>query len=194
MNTKKKHIIKRIRKSKRKWPSNKLGISESGCIWYSTTLSQIYPHWNWNILKSTLGVLPLVTRTKPYCFPTVYQRLNSVGFQLLISNYWTPTEITLEKTFIQPLKDPTFQTENQPFWNVGNTFLTVVVLPGSSWPSIKKSPDSNLMVIFCSTETVALKKITYYMIVIVPHRRSSDSFFFFHFSPPHSLISLMVVH
>ena len=68
-------------------------------------------------------VMSLVTRTKPYCFPTVYQRLISVDFQLLISNHWNPTEITLEKTFIQPLKNPTFQTENQPFWNVGNTFF-----------------------------------------------------------------------
>ncbi len=58
------------------------------------------------------------------------QRLISVGFQLLISNSWNPTEITLEKTCIQPLKHPTFQTEKQPFWNVGNMFLTVVVLPG----------------------------------------------------------------
>ncbi len=64
-------------------------------------------------LLNTFGAL--VTRIKPYCFPTVLKRLISVGFQLLISNYRNPTEITLEKTFVQPLKNPTFQTENQPF-------------------------------------------------------------------------------
>ncbi len=32
----------------------------------------------------------LVTQTKPYCFPTVFQCLISVGFQLLISNHWNP--------------------------------------------------------------------------------------------------------
>ncbi len=65
----------------------------------------------------------LVTRIKPYCFPTVFKRLISVGFQLLISKYRNPTEITLEKTFIQQFKNPTFHTENQPFLNVGNTFF-----------------------------------------------------------------------
>ena len=65
----------------------------------------------------------LVTRPKPYYFTTDFQRLISVGFQLLISNNWNPTEIAWEKTFTQPLKTPTFQTENQPFSNIGNTFF-----------------------------------------------------------------------
>ncbi len=65
----------------------------------------------------------LVTLPKPYCFTTDFQRLISVAFQFLISNNWNPTEITWEKTFIQPLKNLTFQTETQPFWNVGNTLF-----------------------------------------------------------------------
>ncbi len=73
--------------------------------------------------KQTDNSLALVTRTKPNCFHTVFQCLISVSFQLLISNNWNPTEIALEKTFVQPLKNSTFQTENQPFWNVGNTYF-----------------------------------------------------------------------
>ena len=67
--------------------------------------------------------IPLVTQTKPYCFPTVFQRFISVDFQLSILTYWNQTKITLEKTFMPPFKNPTFHTENQPFWYVGNTFF-----------------------------------------------------------------------
>ncbi len=94
-----------------------------------TTLHHLVMDQTWHFIHQpwermqTRSYVTLVTRIKPYCFPMIFKRLISVGFQLLISNYRNPTEITLEKTFIQPLKTPTFQTENQPFWNVGNTFF-----------------------------------------------------------------------
>ncbi len=99
-------------------------------------------HRNKQPLESLLYILwrvTLVTRIKPYCFPTVFKRLISVGFQLLISNYQNSTEITLEKTFIQPLKNPTFQTENQPSWNVGNTFFNGCCVTRAGSPSLSKT-------------------------------------------------------
>ncbi len=37
--------------------------------------------------RNIASLTALVTRIKPYCFPTVFKRLISVGFQLLISYY-----------------------------------------------------------------------------------------------------------
>ncbi len=59
--------------------------------------------------------ITLATQTKPYCFLTVFQRLISVGLELLISNNQNPTEITLAENLYTTVKNPTFQTENQPF-------------------------------------------------------------------------------
>ncbi len=51
-------------------------------------------------------------------FTTIFKHLISVGFQYLILDNWNPTETPLEKRYIQLLKNPTFYTEIQPFWNV----------------------------------------------------------------------------
>ncbi len=112
----------------------------------------------------------LVTRTKPYCFLTVFKRLIVcviknhlfsetwsvsvctksclkyslqgdnywhrqlilVGFQLLISNHWNSMEITLEKTFIQLLKNPHFKLKTNLSEMLEIRFSTVVVLQGDT--------------------------------------------------------------